>query len=178
MNEGGKIKQEKRSFSAEVPSLIIDYFKKVYNVVNSNSTKFPSLNNITAAFQDTVSSPGWLAMDTFVATISDTLNFYSTIGRGIRREEKRHLWARKVSEEAAEFEEKSEKMAHYRDRLKTTLKRVVFTVGVLKKKIQLRFPKHGKESKTAEIHHSNCAKDQYIEQDFLGKKAIKSCGKE
>lgn len=180
MNQAGNIKKENRYISAEVPSLIIDYFKKVQNVINSNSTKLPSLNNITTAFQDMVVSPGWLAMDGFITTIADTLDIYHAIGRGIRREEKRHLWTRKVAEEADDFKAKTEKTAQYRGRLKATLKRVVSTVSVLKKKIQRRFPKHYEEEAmiVARIRHSNSAEDRYCKQDSLGKKAIKKCGKE
>lgn len=165
MNQARKIKKENRSVSAEVPSLIIDCFNKVQNVINSNSTKLPSLNNITTAFQDTVVSSGWLAMDSFITTIADTLDIYHALGRGIRS----YLWARKVAEEAVDFKAKTEKTAQYRDRLKATLKRVVSTVGVLKKKIQLRFPKHEEEAMTAGISLINCAEDRYCKQDSLEK---------
>ena len=63
---------------------LINLSQLTYNILNSN-TSIESLNNLTTSFDETVNSPGWTALDTFINTVGNSFATYDAVGNGIQR---------------------------------------------------------------------------------------------
>lgn len=66
---------------AGVTNGLIQMINMVHRVLNANTT-IESFNNLTRAFQGTVNSDGWKALDTFVNTVGNSLAVFDVIGGG------------------------------------------------------------------------------------------------
>lgn len=72
-----------RGFSHTV-NKIVYVFSKVRDVLNSNSS-IKALNNLTFAFEDMISSQGWLALDLFINTMGNSLTVFDVIASTVER---------------------------------------------------------------------------------------------
>ncbi len=95
----------------------------MHDVLNQNAT-IKSLNNITAAFDYMIASPGWAALDTFSNTLGNSFSVYDAIGSGVDRTINRHKFKKYEAEKSIREEEMSAMEEGFRYELKSTLKQL------------------------------------------------------
>lgn len=83
---------------------------ETFTVVNAN-TSSDAVNNFFTAFINLFNSNGWIAIDTFVNTLGNSLSSYDAIGGGIARLETRKI--RKKEAEEAEDDTKEKMIASF-----------------------------------------------------------------
>lgn len=64
--------------------VLINLNSLIYRILNSETT-IEWLNNVTASFQTTVNSRGWIALDTFINVLGNSFSIYDAIGGGVKR---------------------------------------------------------------------------------------------
>ena len=109
--------------STPIVSKIVQIFTKVHDVLNQNAT-IKSLNNITAAFDYMIESPGWAALDTFSNTLGNSFSVFDVISSGVDRSINRHKSKTYEAEKSIREEEMFTMKEGFRDELKSTLKRL------------------------------------------------------
>lgn len=117
-----------------------------------------NLDNITEAFENTLNSPGWIALDKAANTFGNWAEVYSTIGDAIKMVEQNERRKKKRSKEIEKAKKMKTDNVNYYSDLNAILGRTLSNLELLKQRISVRFPKCREySSKSADVSDSmNC----------------------
>lgn len=127
--------RQTRSFTNTANNLA-SFLRAVHDILNSNSS-IESLNTFTEAFQYTLNSPGWAAVDMLINTMGNSMTIYDIIAGSIERTSNFIRQKQEDREKAMKDADTSED--DFREELTTNLKQVVSQLTSLNKRMKCHF---------------------------------------